>query len=148
MARYAVCLSVVCLAIAWGVAGAASDSSIAPRAQGGNLGLFESHGDVGTVLHPGSASFEEASASYTIRGSGQNMWFARDDFQFVWKKMSGDLVLAADVAFAGAGKEPHRKACLMIRQSLDSDSVYADAALHGDGLTSLQFREAKGAATH
>ena len=45
-------------------------------------------------------------------------------------------------------KNPHRKGCLIIRQSLDADSVYADAALHGDGLTSLQFRDAKGETTH
>ena len=64
------------------------------------------------------------------------------------RRLRGDLALAADVAFVGAGTEPHRKACLMIRQSLDADSAYVDAALHGDGLTSLQFREAKGAATH
>jgi hypothetical protein len=70
---------------------------------------------------------------------------ARDAFHFAWKKASGDLALAADVAFLGAGKDPHRKACLMIRQSLDADSAYVDVALHGDGLTSLQFREAKGA---
>jgi len=44
--------------------------------------------------------------------------------------------------------DPHRKACLMIRQSLDADSAYVDVAVHGDGLTSLQFREARGAATH
>ena len=56
--------------------------------------------------------------------------------------------LAADISFLGAGNDPHRKACLMIRQSLDADSAYVDVALHGDGLTSLQFREAKGAATH
>jgi Tol biopolymer transport system component len=36
----------------------------------------------------------------------------------------------------------------MIRQSLDADSAYADAAVHGDGLTSLQTRDAKSAATH
>src|SRR6185436_8884051 len=35
----------------------------------------------------------------------------------------------------------------LIRQSLDPDSVYADAALHGDGLTSLQYREVKGGPT-
>ena len=58
------------------------------------------------------------------------------------------MTLAADVSFLGAGTDPHRKACLMIRQSLDADSAYVDVALHGDGLTSLQFREAKGAATH
>ena len=38
--------------------------------------------------------------------------------------------------------EPHRKACLVIRQSLDSSGAYADAALHADGLTSLQWRDA------
>ena len=36
----------------------------------------------------------------------------------------------------------------MVRQSLDADSAYADLALHGSGLTSLQYRDAKGAATH
>src|SRR5262245_13994255 len=76
------------------------------------------------------------------------MWAARDAFHFVWKKTSGDLALTADVSFPGPGKEAHRKACLLIRQSLDADAAYVDAALHGDGLTSLQFREAKGANTH
>jgi Tol biopolymer transport system component len=36
----------------------------------------------------------------------------------------------------------------MVRQSLDADSAYVDVALHGSGLTSLQYREEKGAATH
>jgi dipeptidyl aminopeptidase/acylaminoacyl peptidase len=35
----------------------------------------------------------------------------------------------------------------MIRQSLDTDSVYADIARHGNGMTALQFRDEKGAAT-
>ena len=35
----------------------------------------------------------------------------------------------------------------MLRQSLDADSVYADIALHASGLTSLQFRDEKGAIT-
>ncbi|HEY2158349.1 MAG TPA: cellulase family glycosylhydrolase [Isosphaeraceae bacterium] len=114
----------------------------------GPLGMFEDHGDVGTVLHPGSVAFDASKGTYTVTGSGENMWLTRDAFQFAWKKASGDLTLAADVAFVGAGKDPHRKACLMIRQDLDPDSAYVDVALHGDGLTSLQFREAKGAATH
>jgi dipeptidyl aminopeptidase/acylaminoacyl peptidase len=76
------------------------------------------------------------------------MWFDKDAFHFSWKQASGDISLMSDVVFLGAGTEPHRKACLMIRQSLDADSAYVDVALHGDGLTSLQFRESKGAATH
>lgn len=115
---------------------------------GAPIGLFEGRGDVGTVLHPGSVDFDEAARSYTVAGGGENMWAARDAFHYVWKKATGDLMLTADVALLGAGTDPHRKACLMIRQDLDADSAYVDVALHGDGLTSLQFRESKGAATH
>jgi len=111
-------------------------------------GLFEGHGDVGAVLHAGSVEYDADKRSYTIAGSGENMWFATDGFQFAWKKVSGDVTLTADVSFVGKGVNEHRKAVLMVRQSLDADSAYADVALHGNGLTSLQFREEKGAATH
>ena len=65
-----------------------------------------------------------------------------------WKKVSGDVTLTADISFIGKGVNEHRKAVLMVRQSLDADSAYADLALHGSGLTSLQYRDEKGAATH
>jgi len=112
------------------------------------LGLFESADDVGKVQQAGAAAFDKAKGAYKISGAGENMWFDADAFHFVWRQAKGDLTLDADVAFEGAGKNPHRKAVLMIRQTLDADSAYADVALHGDGLTSLQFREAKGARTH
>jgi len=112
------------------------------------LGLFQNHADIGTVLHAGSAQYDAAHNSYSLSGSGENMWFTSDDFQFAWKQVSGDIALTADVAFPEKGGNPHRKAVLMIRQSLDADALYADVALHGDGLTSLQFREAKGSITH
>jgi TolB protein len=112
------------------------------------LGLFQNHGDVGTVLRAGSAQFDAAHLTYTLSGSGENMWFTADAFQFAWKQVSGDVALTADITFPESKGNPHRKAVLMIRQSLDADSPYADVALHGAGLTSLQFRDAKGATTH
>jgi Tol biopolymer transport system component len=112
------------------------------------VGLFENHGDLGNVLHPGSVEYDAEKGSYAISGSGENMWFGSDAFQLAWKKMSGDVSLTADISFVGKGVNEHRKAVLMIRQSLDADSAYADVALHGSGLTSLQYREEKGAATH
>jgi TolB protein len=115
---------------------------------GAAAGIFEGHGDIGTVLHAGSVEYDVAKRSYRIAGSGENMWFASDAFQFAWKKISGDVTLTADISFLGKGVNEHRKAVLMIRQSLDADSPYADVALHGSGLTSLQYREEKGAATH
>ena len=112
------------------------------------IGLFDGHLDVGSVLHPGSTSFDAAKQTYTVAGSGENMWFAADAFQFVWTKVSGDVTLTADISFLTTTGNEHKKAVLMLRQSLDADSVYADVALHASGLTSLQFRDAKGAATH
>lgn len=115
---------------------------------GGPVGVFDGHGDVGTVLHPGAAVYDSATRSYAVRGGGANMWFTADAFQFVWKKVSGDASITADIAFPAAGGNAHRKAVLMVRQSLDADSVYVDAARHGEGLTSIQFREEKGGLTH
>src|ERR1043165_3222194 len=83
------------------------------------LGLFENHQDIGTVLHSGSVKYEAATRTYTISGSGENMWLSNDAFQFVWKEVSGDVALAADIAFEGAGGNPPRKAVLMGGQSLD-----------------------------
>lgn len=110
--------------------------------------LFDNHQDVGATAKKGSLEHDPARGAYKLAGGGANMWFAEDAFHFVWKKVSGDVTLAADVVFLGAGGDPHRKACLMVRQSLDPDAVYADAALHGDGLTSLQYRPAKGERTY
>ncbi len=118
------------------------------RAADGKLGIFENHADIGAVPRPGSATFDPAAKAYTVTGGGENMWFAKDALHFAWTKVAGDVSLAADITFAGAGTDPHRKAVLMIRQSLDADSAYVDAAVHGDGLTSLQFRDTNGALTH
>jgi dipeptidyl aminopeptidase/acylaminoacyl peptidase len=111
------------------------------------IGTFEGNSDIGGPRHAGSAEFDSAQKRYVVKGGGSNMWFSSDAFHFVWKKISGDVSLVADISFIGPGGDPHRKACLMVRQNLDSDSAYADAALHGDGLTSLQYREVKAAPT-
>jgi TolB protein len=111
-------------------------------------GLFEGQKDVGETKHAGSVEFDAARGAYTVAGGGANMWFTNDAFHFVWKKVSGDVTLAADVSFIGEGGDPHRKACLLVRQSLEANAAYADAALHGDGLTSLQYREASNERTY
>jgi TolB protein len=111
-------------------------------------GIFDGHQDVGTVLHAGSVQYDASRRTYTVSGSGENMWFGADDFQFAWKKVSGDVTLSADIAFLGTGGNEHRKAVLMIRQTLDGGSAAVDVAAHGSGLTSLQFRGQPGANTH
>ena len=111
------------------------------------FGLFEDHGDVGDVRKAGSLEYDPARETYLVAGGGENMWFTNDAFHFVWKKVSGDVSLAADIRWIGSGGNAHRKAGLLIRQSLDADSPYADAVVHGDGLASLQYRETAGGPT-
>jgi TolB protein len=113
------------------------------------LGSFESQSDVGSVSPPGKTTYDAATGTYTIDSSGSNLWVREDDFHFVWKKVSGDTALTADIAFplTPASASPHRKALLMFRQTLDPDAVYADAALHGNGETALQYRGARGDTT-
>ena len=117
-------------------------------AQTNGLGLFTNEGSVGQTPPGGKAIFDPAKGEYRITGGGANVWGAVDAFYFVWKKASGDVTLTADVQWVGTSSMGHRKAILMIRQSLDPGSAYADAVSHGDGLTSLQFRGANGEQTY
>src|SRR5215471_7604573 len=112
------------------------------------LGVFDGETEIGKPGQPGTLSFESATASYLLAGGGENMWFTNDALHFVWKKMSGDFALRAAIEWLGTGGNAHRKACLLLRQNLNADSPYVDVAVHGDGLTSLQFRETPGGLTH
>ncbi|MCU1235778.1 MAG: Periplasmic component of the Tol biopolymer transport system-like protein [Candidatus Solibacter sp.] len=112
-----------------------------------SLGTFDSHGDLGITPKTGTAAFDGASGEYRVTGGGANIWGTEDAMQFVSKRVSGDFTLTADVRFVGTGAVAHRKAVLMLRQDLTPGSAYADVALHGDGLTALQFRPTAGAVT-
>ncbi|UWZ84036.1 biopolymer transporter Tol [Occallatibacter riparius] len=108
------------------------------------IGIFENQSDIGGPLVPGDASYDPATKQYTIRSAGYNIWYQRDEFRFLWKKMSGDVSLAADAAFPTKEGFGDRKVVLVIRQSLDDDSKEAMAGEHGTGMTHLAWRAAKG----
>jgi len=122
--------------------------ALVAMAQTHNLGIFTDEGSVGPTPPGCSAHYDATAGEYRITGGGANVWGTSDAFYFVWKKVSGDITLTADVQFVGHSDAEHRKAVLMVRQSLDPDSAYADAVSHGNGLTSLQFRGAKGEQTY
>jgi hypothetical protein len=109
--------------------------------------IFEGYGDVGNPQLKGSFSYNSATSLYTLKGAGSNMWLQSDEFFMAWKKQTGDFSLSARIAFEGEGVNAHRKLGLIIRESLTGESVYADVAIHGDGLTSLQYRDATGGET-
>jgi TolB protein len=113
-----------------------------------DLGIFTNEGSVGETPPGSKARYDASKREYTITGGGANMWAASDAFYFVWKKVSGDVTLTADVQWVGTSAAEHRKAVLILRQSLDPGSPYADAVSHGNGLTSLQFRGAPNEQTY
>ena len=111
------------------------------------VGVFESQSDVGRVSRPGSASYDSRLQHYRIAGAGQNMWGDHDDFHFVWKRMSGNFILATRGRFVGVGGDAHRKMGWTIRPSLEPSAPHVTAAIHGNGLVSFQFRRAAGGIT-
>jgi TolB protein len=115
-------------------------ASIAAAQGPANLGIFEGASDVGAPSHKGSVVYDAGRKEYRVTGGGNNMWAGRDDFYFVWRKVTGDVVITANLKIVSDGA-PHRKAGLVVRKDLEPGSVYADAVVHGSGLTGLQWRE-------
>lgn len=111
------------------------------------IGIFQGASDVGVNPRAGSATFDDASGQYRITGGGANIWGSTDAFHYVYNQVSGDMTITASVAFVGSAGNEHRKAGIMFRQGLGADDAYADAVVHGVGLTALQYREKPGGQT-
>ena len=124
---------------------AAVSLALSAPAAAQQVGEFSNHADVGEVAFKGDA--QAVDGGYRVTGSGANIWGEADAFHYAWTQRSGDLHIAADIAFEGEGGDPHRKAGVMIRQNLAPGSPYADVMVHGDGLVSLQYREVPGGPT-
>ena len=137
----------------WALPGTATHKQVAPPTDVHRpstnfdtpIGIFEGQSDIGSPIVPGSASYDAATKQYTINSAGYNVWYTRDEFRFLWKKMSGDVSLAADIAYPDANGYGDRKAVLVIRQNLEDDSVQALVALHGAGMFHLAQRPTRGA---
>lgn len=104
-------------------------------------GIFEGQSDVGDVKIEGSVAYDGESDEYLLGGAGENIWFNYDEFHYLWNIMEGDFILYAKIRFTGDNPEPHRKGGWMIRQGLDANAPHVSAAVHGDGLFSLQYRQ-------
>lgn len=112
-----------------------------------SIGIFENTLDIGEVLHEGSVSYHDKRGEYIIRGSGANMWGDTDEFRYLWASVQGDFILRTELEFRGEGADPHRKIGWTVRNTLSPNSAMVNAAVHGDGLTSLQYRKSAGAET-
>jgi TolB protein len=112
--------------------------------RGAKIGSFDQFSDIGSPAIPGTASYSEPSQTYRLTGSGQNIWAGTDSFSFLSKKMNGDFIIQTQVRFISQGPELHRKTGMMFRASMAPNSPLVSCAIHGDGLTSLQYRKTEG----
>jgi len=110
------------------------------------VGIFDDQVDIGNPKIKGSSSYDEKLQSYDLAGGGYNIWFNRDEFHFLYKKMSGDFILTADFEFTGdtVGAVGHRKIGWMIRESLDEGAASINSCKHIDNLIVLQWRPYRG----
>jgi TolB protein len=116
-------------------------------AQTGEFGSFTNSSDVGAPPLKGSAEFDVSTGQYKVTGSGTDIWAKADQFHYVWREMSGNFAVTATAKFLTDGIG-HRKAVIMLRKSLDTDSPFVHLAIHGDGTPSVQFRNTKAGDTN
>ena len=136
---------------AWAQPGSATHTQVAPPSDFHRpckifltpIGIFDGQADIGSAVIPGSASYDAGMKQYTINSAGYNVWYQRDEFRFLWKKMSGDVSAAANITFPDTNGYGDRKAVIIIRQDLDDDSKEAFVALHGAGMIQLARRPEK-----
>jgi hypothetical protein len=107
--------------------------------------VFQGKSDIGAAVVPDSASYDASTKQYTIHSAGYNIWYSRDEFRYLWTKLSGDVSLAADVMFPDPKGYGDRKAVLVIRQNLDNDSKEVMIGDHGVGVIHLAWRPDAGA---
>jgi hypothetical protein len=108
------------------------------------IGIFDGQSDIGSAIIPGNATYDAAVKRYLIQSAGYNIWYQRDEFQYLWKKMSGDVSLAGTVSFPEAKGYGDRKVVVIIRKDLDDDAIEVMTARHGAGLIHLAQRTTKG----
>lgn len=120
---------------------------ISASAQKKDMGIFEGTSDIGGVKLIGQMIYDASSKTYSLSGGGINVWGNLDQHFYAWKKVKGNFSMTTKVEFEGAGVVAHRKIGIMIRDALNGESRCVHISIHGDGLTSLQYRSETGGIT-
>jgi len=98
--------------------------------------------DVGNVAIAGSAS--ESNGTWTVSGSGADIWGSEDSFQFVHQS-SDDSSIVDAVVHPPQNTNTFAKAGVMVRSSLDANAATAILDLRPSGALEFMVRDADGA---
>jgi len=80
--------------------------------------------DIGTVQVVGSASYNYTNSTFTVVGSGSDIWNAADSFRYVYMPVSGDCTITARVLTV-QNTDAWAKAGVMMRETLAAGSTTA-----------------------
>jgi hypothetical protein len=93
------------------------------------------------------ASFIEAPAgTYTITASGADIWDSSDQFHFAYKQYSGAGAIIAKVESV-QNTHPFAKAGVMIRDTLEPDSINTALLITPENGVRFQYRQTTGGST-
>jgi regulation of enolase protein 1 (concanavalin A-like superfamily) len=122
----------------------ATDSVVITVQPPGGSGLFGPGQDIGSVGAAGFDAYSTASDSYTVQGSGADIWGTADEFRYVSTPLTGDFTIAARVETV-QNVNAWTKAGLMIRENLTPGSRHASIfATPGKGIAFQRRTAANG----
>jgi hypothetical protein len=98
--------------------------------------------DIGAVAAAGASS--QSKGIVTLTGSGADIWHQSDGFHFVFKPLTADGSLTAEILNIQNTAE-WAKAGVMVREATNADSAFALASLRADGQAQFIWRKAAGA---
>ena len=110
----------------------------------GQVGVVSSpwdSADIGSVGVTGTAY--DNGTTFTVEGSGSDIWNASDEFHFVYQTMSGDGVIIAHVASL-TDTGGWAKVGVMFRNSLSDSDQYALECITPSNGSAFQYRTTSG----
>ncbi len=104
---------------------------------GGSLPAPWQRMDIGAVGYTGTATY--SSPTFTIQGSGADIWGTADAFCYVYQSWTGDGTVIARVTGV-QNTDPWAKAGVMIRETLTAGSTHAMMVITPGNGASFQWR--------
>jgi phosphatidylserine/phosphatidylglycerophosphate/cardiolipin synthase-like enzyme len=101
-----------------------------------------SHADIGAVPIAGDAAF--SSGTYTVTGSGADVWGTSDAFHYAYTSITGDKTIVAQVTSVPGNVNAWVKAGVMIRESLTAGSAHGFMLVSASKGVAFQRRPAGG----
>ena len=101
--------------------------------------------DIGNPARVGDQSLN--GGTWTVKGSGGDIWFTADQFHYVWQSLAGDGSMAAHV-LSQTNTADWAKAGVMLRQTTDANSPFYAAFVTPSNGIAVQYRATQGFDAH